>query len=412
MPLYSYTVREKDGKIKRGVKEGQNQTEVLASLQGSGLLVTQLIEVLGTTAEVSKPKKKTKLKLHKRVRLGDMILMARQLATLVGAGITLLRSIEMVLQQIESKNLRKAIEEIQEDIRSGKTFNSALARHPKIFSDFWINLIRMGEAGGHLPQTLDQLATFLEGQGLLQSKVISAMVYPMVLVGVSALVIVGFLVKIVPIFSQLFSSFGVELPPLTRIVIGASELFRRQILSVVLVGGAIFFLARSFLRTERGKRRWDRIKLSLPLLGEIFRKTAIANFARGLGTLIKSGVPILYSLEIIGKSSGNKVVEEILENVRKEVREGRPIADPLGEGDVFDSVVVQMVRIGEEIGELGNMLEKVGKFYESQVETLTTRLVTLIEPAAILVMGVIVGILVVSMYLPIFSISQLAEKSM
>ena len=155
---------------------------------------------------------------------------------------------------------------------------------------------------------------------------------------------------------------------------------------------------------------WDRLKLSLPLLGELFRKIAIANFARGLGTLIKSGVPILYSLEIIGKSSGNRVVAQILEDVRLEVREGKPIAVPLGAGGVFDPVVVQMVRIGEEIGELGNMLEKVGKFYEDQVETQTTRLITLIEPMAILVMGVVVGTLVISMYLPIFSISQLTDK--
>ncbi len=411
MPLYSYTAREKDGKVKRGVKEGLNQEEVLASLQASGLLVTQIVEALEPKV-FQKPKKKLRRRFHKRVKLGDMILMARQLATLVAAGVTLLRSIEIVLQQVESRNLKKALEEIQEDIRAGKTFNAALTRHPKIFSDFWVNLIRMGEAGGRLSQTLEQLALFLEGQGALQSKVISAMVYPMVLVGVSFLVVLLFLVKIVPIFTQLFTSFGVKLPLLTRIVVTMSDLVRRQILLLtLLVGGAIFFV-RSFLKTSPGKLFWDRMKLSLPLLGEVFRKSAVANFARGLGTLIKSGVPILYSLEIIGKSSGNKVVEETLEEVRKEVREGRPIAEHLGEGEVFDSVVVQMVKIGEEIGELGNMLEKVGKFYEDQVETLTARLVTLIEPVAILVMGVVVGILVVSMYLPIFSISQIAEKTM
>lgn len=410
MPLYSYTARSKDGKIREGVKEGQNQEEVLFFLQNSGLLVTEILEVVEPKV-FQRPKKRTRRRMHLRVRQSDMILMARQLATLVSAGVTLLRSLDIIIQQVESKRLQRALEEIQEDIRGGKTLHSALAKHPKIFSEFWINLIRTGEAGGHLSQSLEQLASFLEGAEAIRSKAISAMVYPFVLVCVSILVVIAFLVKIVPIFSQLFQSFGIKLPFLTQVVIFLSELFRKYILiTLPLVAGSVFFL-RSSLKTEQGKLMWDRLKLRFPVMGELFRKMAVANFARGLGTLIKSGVPILYSLEIIGKSAGNKVVSQILEDVRLEVREGKPIAVPLGEGDVFDPVVVQMVRIGEEIGELGNMLEKVGKFYEDQVEIQTTRLVTLIEPMAILVMGVVVGILVVSMYLPVFSISQIAETS-
>lgn len=411
MSLYSYTIREKDGRVKQGIKEGQSQEEVLSYLQGSGFLVTQINEILEPKV-FQRQKKKSRRRLHTRVRQSDMILMARQLATLVAAGVTLLRSLEIIGQQVESRRLHKALEEIQEDIRTGKTFHSALAKHPKIFSEFWVNLIRMGEAGGHLSQTLEQLASYLESVGALQEKVISAMVYPFVLVGVSVLVVVGFLVKIVPIFDQLFESFGIQLPPLTRAVIFASNLFRKHFLITFALAVAVFFLTRSFLRTEKGKLAWDRAKLSFPVLGELFRKIAVANFARGLGTLIKSGVPILFSLEIIGKSAGNRVVSQILEDVRQEVREGKPIAVPLGMGEVFDPVVVQMVRIGEEIGELGNMLEKVGKFYEDQVETQSTRLVTLIEPLAILTMGVVVGLLVISMYLPIFSISQLSERTM
>ena len=409
MTLYSYTIRDKEGRSKQGVKEGQSREEVLTSLQGSGLLVTQITEILEPRT-FQKAKKKTRRRMHYMIRQNDMILMARQLATLVSAGVTLLRSLEIIVQQVESRKLQKVLEMIQDDIRAGKTFHSALAKHPKTFSDFWVNLIRMGEAGGHLPQTLEQLASYLESVGALRSKAISAMVYPIVLVAVSVLVVVGFLVKIVPIFTQLFKSFGIELPPLTRAVIFLSELFRTRFLFVLpsLVG--VFLCLRLLLKTDKGKLMWDRLKLSLPLLGELFRKIAIANFARGLGTLIKSGVPILYSLEIIGKSSGNRVVAQILEDVRLEVREGKPIAVPLGAGGVFDPVVVQMVRIGEEIGELGNMLEKVGKFYEDQVETQTTRLITLIEPMAILVMGVVVGTLVISMYLPNFSISQLTDK--
>ncbi len=410
MPLYSYTAREKDGRIKRGVKEGQNQEEILSFLQESGLLVTQIAEVL--EPRVFQQKKKLRQRFHTGVRHSDMILMARQLATLVAAGVTLLRSLEIIIQQVNSRRLRKALSEIQEDIRGGKTFHAAIARHPKIFSEFWVNLVRMGEAGGHLSQSLEQLASYLESTGALRAKVTSAMVYPLVLVGVSVLVVIGFLVKIVPIFDQLFQSFGVELPVLTRTVVFLSNLFREKFLIFLGGAGLVIFMVRAILQTEQGKWVWDRTKLSLPVVGDLFRKIAVANFARGLGTLIKSGVPILYSLEIIGKSAGNKVVAKILENVRLEVREGKPIAVPLSQGEVFDPVVVQMVRIGEEIGELGNMLEKVGKFYENEVEIKTTRLVTLIEPMAILMMGFLVGLLVISMYLPIFSISQIAERGL
>jgi len=409
MPLYSYTAREKDGRIKQGVKEAESQEEALSSLQSSGFLVTQLTEVIEPKV-FQKRKRRVKHRIHHRIKRDDLVLMARQLATLVGAGVTLLRSFEIIIQQIPSLKLKRVLESIQADIRAGKTFHSAIAKHPKVFSDFWVNLIRMGEAGGHLSQTLEQLADYLESAGELRRKAISAMIYPLILLAVSGLVVAAFLLKIVPIFTELFDSFEIELPRLTVFVISASVALRNYFLFILGGGIGSFFLMRFALSTERGRLMWDRTVLSLPLMGELIRKMAIANFAKGLGTLIKSGVPILYSLEIIGKSAGNKVVAQILEDVRLEVREGKPIAAPLAMGEVFDPVVVQMVKIGEEIGELGNMLEKVGNFYQAQVETQTDRLISLIEPIAILVMGVIVGTLVVSMYLPIFSISQLAGR--
>ena len=408
MPLYSYAARDKDGKTKQGVKEGQTQEEILAFLQTSGLLVMKITEV----QEFQKSKKKTAhRRRHRGVKLNDLLLMSRQLATLVAAGVTLLRGIEIILQQVGSVRLQKVLEAVREDIRAGQPFYAALAKHPKIFSEFFINLIRTGEAGGHLAQALDQLASFLENRARLQQKIISAMIYPMILVSVSLLIIAAFLIKIVPIFIGLFQSFSIELPPLTKVVISMSDFLRHQFLVLVgfLVGGTFFF--RFYLSSEKGRWMWDSLKLKLPVFGELMRKIAISNFAKGLGTLIKSGVPILYSLEIVGKTSGNKVVQRLLEDVRLEVREGRSIADPLSQGDIFDPIVIQMVRVGEEIGELGGMLEKVGKFYDDQIEIATTRLVALIEPLAIVVMGLVVGLLVVSMYMPIFSIAQIGEKT-
>lgn len=409
MPLYSYTARDREGKTKKGIKEGQTQEEILVALQASGLLVTQMVEV----EELQRPKKKlARRRYHKRVRLSDLILVTRQLATLVGAGVTLLRSIEVILQQASSERLREALEEVREEIRSGQPFYLALSKQPKIFSDFYVNLIRTGEAGGHLAQTLDQLALYLENKETVRQKVLSAMIYPMILISVSVLIVAGFLLKIVPIFTDLFNNFGIELPLLTRVVIFLSELLRQRFL--IVIGGIVgsFLLFRWYLSTEKGRGAWDRWKLRFPILGELIRKAAVSNFAKSLGTLIKSGVPILYSLEIVAKSAGNRVVQQLLEAVRVEVREGRSIAEPLSQGEVFDPVVIQMVRVGEEIGELGGMLEKVGKFYDDQVERTTARLVSLIEPLAIVVMGIVIGLLVISMYLPIFSITQIGEQGM
>ena len=409
MPLYSYTARDKDGKNKQGVKEGQSQEEILAYLQTTGLLVTKIAEV----QEFQKSKKKAaRRKHHKGVQLNDLVLMIRQLATLVAAGVTLLRGIEVILQQVTSDRLQGALEGVRDDIRAGQPFYAALAKHPKIFSEFFVNLIRTGEAGGHLAQALDQLAGFLENRARLQQKVISAMIYPMILVSVSLLIIAAFLLKIVPIFTDLFKSFGIELPLLTKVVIGMSDLLRNKFPLLVgsIVGG--YFLIRFYISSEKGRWMWDSLKLKVPVLGELLRKIAISNFAKGLGTLIKSGVPILYSLEIVGKAAGNKVVQRLLEDVRIEVREGRSIADPLSQGDIFDPIVIQMIRVGEEIGELGGMLEKVGKFYDDQIEITTGRLVALIEPLAIIVMGLVVGVLLISMYMPIFSITQIGEKSL
>ncbi len=409
MPLYAYTTRDKDGKAKQGVREGQSQEEILAGLQTAGLLVTQIKEV----RELQKPKKKfSRRRRHKGVRINDLVLMTRQLATLVAAGVTLLRGIEVILQQVNSERLRRALETVGEDVRAGQPFFAALAKHPKIFSEFFVNLVRTGEAGGHLAQALEQLASHLENRAALQQKVVSAMIYPIILVTVSILIIAGFLFKIVPIFTDLFKSFAIELPPLTKCVIWMSDLLRHRFLFLVVFVGAGYFLFRLYVATEKGRWMWDSLTLKLPIVGELLRKIAVSNFAKGLGTLIKSGVPILYSLEIVEKTAGNKVVQRILEDVREEVREGRSIADPLSEGGIFDPVVIQMVRVGEEIGELGGMLEKVGKFYDDQIEVTTTRMVALIEPMAIIVMGVVVGLLVISMYMPIFNITQVGEKSL
>lgn len=404
MPLYSYTARDADGRVKQGLKEGQTQEEILAALQSGGLLVTQIVEV----GEIGKPKKKgRRRKRHTNIKLTDLILATRQLATLVGAGVTLLRSIEVILHQISSNRLQKVFELVREDIRAGQPFYAALAKHPKIFSSFFVNLVRTGEAGGHLAQALDQLASYLENEEKIRNKVISAMIYPVILIGMSILIISAFLLKIVPIFTELFRNFGIELPGLTKAVIVASEFLQTQFLLLVgIIVGAVFFF-RAVRASRQGRLVWDHVTLKLPILGDLTRDSAVSDFAKGLGTLIRSGVPILYALDIVAKSARNSLVQRLLEDVRMEVREGRSIAEPLSAGDIFDPIVIQMVRVGEEIGELGSMLEKVGIFYDEQIERTTERLVSLIEPLAIVVMGVVIGLLVISMYMPIFSVTQL-----
>jgi type IV pilus assembly protein PilC len=406
MPFFRYVARDKSGKLIDETIEAVNEEGLVNSLQAKGLIIISVGHVLQT-----KSIKKIVRSYHRRVKSGDLILFSRELATLLEAGVTLIKSLEILCRQIESQTLLRAVEQIKKDIEGGYTFQNALKKHANIFSLFWINLVETGEASGHLPSSLDQVAIYLEESFELKRKLISALVYPIILVSVAILAITIFLLKIVPIFSEIFKGFDVKLPILTQIVINASDVVRHYFLIVGGIVIAIFFVIRKYLSTESGKLKFDGIKLKIPVIGSLIYEIATERFASGLGTLIKSGVPMLHALEIAEKTASNKVIEKALREVRTAVKEGKPMAYVMETTGLFSPLVVQMISVGEEIGELGKMLDRISAFYKGRVNVFITRLTTMFEPIVLVFMGVIIGILVVAMFMPIFSISTAIKAS-
>jgi type IV pilus assembly protein PilC len=408
MIKFSYTARDKKGRIVQGTMESLNQNELVASLQKQGLTVTFVVQ------EKEKRKKGTpaKMRFHRRLKLDDLLVMSRQLSTLLSAGLTLLRSLDIVGRQIESKPLYLAMQEVKKDIADGLTFKDALAKHPRIFSTYWLNLVETGESSGKLPAALAQLADYLESAGAFQKKIVSAFIYPAILVMVAIGAIVVFLLKVIPTFTTIFEDFEVPLPFLTSLVIGASLAVRRYFIWFLLIAASIIYSGYIYIHTKAGRERYDQFKLRVPLFGQLIHMILLARFSRGLATLIESGIPILYGLEIMERTVGNITVAKALEEVKVGVRDGKTISGPLGKSGLFPPFLVQMVGVGEETGELGSMLDKVASYYEEHIDTFITRFVSVFEPVLLIFMGVVLGILIISMYLPLFSIASLAKGGM
>lgn len=406
MPFFRYVARDKTGKLIDEVVETVSEENLVNSLQARGLLVISV-----GPAPQAKTVKKAHRRYHRHVKIEDLILFSREIATLLSSGVTLTKSLEILSKQIESQALLRAVEQIKKDVEGGYTFQNALKKHDKIFSTFWINLVETGEASGHLPSSLDQLATYLEESADLRRKVTSALIYPAILVMVAACAIAIFLLKIVPIFSEIFKGFGVKLPLLTQVVITASNIVRKYFLIVAGSVIILFFILKKYISTERGREQFDQIKFKLPLFGPLMQEVAIERFASSLSTLIKSGVPILHALEISEKTAGNKIMEMALKDIKTAVRGGKGMAQPMQDSGIFSPLVVQMVSVGEEIGELGKMLDRIAIFYKERVNTFVTRFTTMFEPIVLVFMGIMVGILVIAMFMPIFSISSAVKAS-
>ena len=406
MPFFRYVARDRAGKLIDEVIEIASEEELVNGLQAKGLLIISV----GSAPEV-KSKKRMMRKYHSGIKPQDLIMFSRELATLLGSGVTLIKSLDILCKQIESQTLLRAVEQIKKDVEGGYTFQNALKKHDKIFSTFWINLVETGEASGHLPTSLDQVAIYLEESNELKRKIVSALVYPMILVGVATAAIAIFLLKIVPIFADIFKGFDTKLPVLTQAVVAASNIVKRYFLIVIGVVVALIFLIRKYISTESGRWKFDELKLKLPIIGPLMHEIATERFASGLGTLIKSGVPILHALEISEKTAGNKVIEKALRDVKIAVKDGKGMAQVMQDTNLFSPLVVQMVNVGEEIGELGKMLDRISIFYKERVNTFIARLTTMFEPLVLVFMGIVVGILVVAMFMPIFNISSAIKAS-
>ena len=410
MPDFLYKARDRDGNRVQGTMIADIQSEVIEILQRRGLLITSIEEIVikkrirRKIAGVSNVNKK-QIFGSRRVKNDDLCIFARQLGTLLNAGVPLLRSLTVLGKQVGSIPLQNAIEQIKDDIQSGSTLKDALDKHPKVFSKFWVNLVGTGEASGQLPTVLEQIAEYFESSGELQRKVVSALIYPAILFTVCGGAILVFVLKIVPVFADMFIDFGTELPAITQMIVDLSDVLQKYIFPIMVSLPIIIFLFLKMLKTPKGKRLFDGFRLKLPVFGALFRYIAITNFARGLGTMISSGVPILYALEIVTKTVGNSIVEDALEMVKDSVRDGKTIAEPLEQSGVFPPMVVLMVNVGEETGELSDMLTHVAEFYEERITMIVDRLSSLLEPFMLVFMGAVVGFLVIAMFMPIFKLA-------
>ncbi|MBI3324214.1 MAG: type II secretion system F family protein [Candidatus Omnitrophica bacterium] len=403
MPSFFYTARDHNGTLQSGHLEAVDEDEVLSVLQNRGLIVTALSRKESRALPSGKPL--SSRRLHGRATSDDKVLFCEQLATLLDAGIPLTKSLQVISAQVESRLLLKAVDQMRQDIEAGRTFHDALAKHPKIFSSFWANIVETGEASGHLAQSLKQLAGYLESSRHLQQQAVTAMTYPLVLMVASASALTFFMLKIIPIFSNIFKNMHVQLPLLTQIVIGLSYLTQHYFLVIVGALVGLGWVSGKLIRTEQGRWVADHAVLKIPVVNMLLVNLQLAQFSRGVATLLESGVPILFTLEIMERTASNKVYGKAIGEVKGFVREGKTMAEPLERSGLFPAMIVQMVQVGEEIGELGKMMDRVAKYYEGRVEMFIERMTSLFEPIAIAVMAAVIGVLVIAMFLPIFSLA-------
>lgn len=403
MNTYQYTAKDKNGHTVIGMLEGNSESEVAEALHKKELIVV--------TVEMVKKQKAFKLGgKDKKIKLDDLVVFSRQLATMIDAGIPLVHALGILGEQTENPNLKTVVIIVRQDIEAGMSFCDALSKHPAIFSELYINMARAGESSGMLDEVLDRLATYQEKSAALSRKIKSSLIYPAVVISMAIVITAVLLLKVVPTFKGIFDSLGGKLPLPTRILIMASDVLKRFFPIVVGAFIVLGFLFKKYISTAKGRYNFDRSKLKAPVLGPLFRKLAVAKFSRTFSTLVKSGVSILSALEIVSKTSGNKVVEEAVMNCSKSVRDGEPISKPLAKGGVFPPMVTRMISVGEQTGQLEKMLSKIADFYDEQVDAAASGLTSMIEPLVIVFLGVVIGGIVISLFMPIFKITELVAK--
>ena len=344
-----------------------------------------------------------------KVTAHDVMLFTRQFATMIDAGLPIVQGLDILAQQSDNKAFRNTIKTIKQDVESGFTLADALKKHPKVFDDLYVNMVAAGEVGGVLNTILNRIAIFIEKAAKLKSKVKGAMIYPCTIVVVAVAVVTVLLLFVIPVFAELYGGMGKALPAPTQITINISNFFRAYFMymGVALVGAGVAI--KMYYKTEHGRFNIDGLMLKLPVMGDLIRKVAVARFSQNMSILLSSGVPILDGLAITAKTAGNKVVEKAIMTARISISQGRTVAEPLTESKIFPPMVCQMVAIGENTGALDAMLKKVAEFYEDEVDTAVANLTALMEPVIMVVLGVILGGLVISMYLPIFQLGSLVQ---
>jgi len=402
MPTFAYVAKDKAGKIHRGRMEADNEKLLTKRLQESGYWVTQVTKEGASTVK----KRKNPLQAFKKVKLGQLSIFCRQFSTMINAGVSLVRCLSVLERQTMNPKLKDAIRDIQNKVEGGETLSRAMMHHSNIFNNLFIGLVRAGEVGGVLDETLDRLAQFLEADLKLRQKIKAAMTYPVLVMVVAFIIVTGLVVFIVPKFMEIFKDFKVEMPVPTAILIAVSNFTTSKMGALILIVGipGTIMGFKKFIRTKFGKRLWDKYKMKMPVFGKIAHNIAVARFCRTLSTLLTSGVPILQAMETVAGAIDNDTFTDVIMKARARIREGDPIGEPLEKSGMFPPMVVQMISIGEETGALDQMLGKVADFYEAEVETQLASLAAALEPIMICILGLIVGFIVIEMFMPLIAI--------
>ena len=404
MLTFAYSARDSAGKTISGVQEAINEDNAINTLMTRGLMVLSIQQRAASKSLAPKGK----------VNETDLVLFTRQLATMVDAGLPLVSGLTALYEQADPKKqagLRRVVGEVSALVQQGDSFFEAISKHPAIFNRLYTSMVKAGESGGLLSEILDRLATFLESAARLKKKVKSAMTYPVIVLFIALSITTFLIVRVVPVFGEIFADFGAQLPAPTQFLLDVSAFIRGNWYFIVaIIGGSVFGI-KTFLKTERGRQIWDRYKLKLPIFGQLIHKICLTRFARTFAQLIRAGVPILEVMSIVGDTSGNYVVEQAIKHVSSDVEKGDHLTNALSREPIFPPMLVRMVGAGEQTGKIDTMLEKMADFWDEEIEATLNALTSLIEPLLIVVLGVIVGGIVIAMFLPIFKLNDVVSNS-
>ncbi len=400
MPSFAYVARETaSGREIRSSVEATTEQAAIAALLNRNMLVVSIQEKVGKKGKTS----------GGRVALADLVIFTRQLATMIDAGLAMVQSLQALAEQTTNKVMRDVIKDICTRVEGGDSFSEALQKHPKAFSRLYVCMVAAGEKGGLLAEILARLAVYLENAARLRKKVKSAMMYPTVVTVVAILITIFLLVKVVPVFGEIFSSFQAKLPAPTLYLISLSNFVKHYIILILLGGGGAVYAWLYFIKTPAGRQFWDSRRIKLPIFGVIAHKICLARFTRTLASLIRSGVPILEVLQIVSQTVGNVVMEKAIRTAAVDIERGESISAALGKHPIFPAMIIRMITAGEQTGKIDNMLERISDFLDEEIETTLSGLTALIEPILIVFLGVVVGGMVICMFLPIFKMPEIVS---
>lgn len=408
MPNYKYSAVDRTGVRKSGEISAANEKELKMALKDMGLTLLSSTQKAGGAGEKGKPAAKKGGGLFKGISLKEITLFSRQIATMISAGVSLLKSITVLAEQNENPAFKSILEKVKSDLTSGIPLSQALSKHPKQFSKLYVSMVKAGEASGALEVVLNRLAISLEKAEALRGKVKGAMIYPIIVLVIAFGIVFGLLTFVVPTFTKMFTEAGMQLPGLTMFVVHVSDFLKVFWWLVFGAIAGVIFGFKKYVGTETGRAKVDKILLKVPIFGPFLRKAAVAKFTRTMATLLESGVPILTAFDIVADTVGNVVMSEAILTAKASIKEGNTIARPLADSGQFPVMVTQMIEIGEESGAITEMLSKIADFNEREVEEAVAALVAAIEPLAIVLMAVLVGFIVIAMFLPMFKISDIA----